>query len=335
MRRSLHFGETTIKPLFTQTPSLNTRMLLAVAASLLLFLMDARLDTFKPVRSALATAVYPIQSLAAMPGSFSDWFSEMFQDRGDLRERITTLEAQALTQNVRMQRMQALERENMRLRELLGSSFRLQERVQIAELLSVDLDPFYQHVIIDKGEQFGVYEGQPVLDSRGVMGQVAEVSQVSSRVVLLTDPSHSLPVQIVRNGLRAVVTGRGLGEPLQVEYLPHNADIRQGDWLVTSGLGGRFPVGYPVGQVMAVDFPQGKAFAEISVSPAAQLGTSRELMLVLPGEKIDFSLKIPPVDLNADSSTDAPLMVPEALQQETPEVPADESTVESPPDNGN
>lgn len=310
-------------------------MLLAVAASLLLFLMDARLDTFKPVRSALATAVYPIQSLAAMPGSFSDWFSEMFQDRGDLRERITTLEAQALTQNVRMQRMQALERENMRLRELLGSSFRLQERVQIAELLSVDLDPFYQHVIIDKGEQFGVYEGQPVLDSRGVMGQVAEVSQVSSRVVLLTDPSHSLPVQIVRNGLRAVVTGRGLGEPLQVEYLPHNADIRQGDWLVTSGLGGRFPVGYPVGQVMAVDFPQGKAFAEISVSPAAQLGTSRELMLVLPGEKIDFSLKIPPVDLNADSSTDAPLMVPEALQQETPEVPADESTVESPPDNGN
>lgn len=313
-------------------------MLLAVAASLLLFLMDARLDMFKPVRSALATAVYPIQSLAAMPSSFSDWFSEMFQDRGDLRERITTLEAQALTQNVRMQRMQALERENMRLRELLGSSFRLQERVQIAELLSVDLDPFYQHVIIDKGEQFGVYEGQPVLDSRGVMGQVAEVSQISSRVVLLTDPSHSLPVQIVRNGLRAVVTGRGLGEPLQVEYLPHNADIRQGDWLVTSGLGGRFPVGYPVGQVMAVDFPQGKAFAEISVRPAAQLGTSRELMLVLPGEKIDFSLKIPPVDLNADLSTDAPLMVPDVLQQETPEapsVPADESTVESPPDNGN
>lgn len=313
-------------------------MLLAVAASLLLFLMDARLDMFKPVRSALATAVYPIQSLAAMPSSFSNWFSDMFQDRGDLRERITTLEAQALTQNVRMQRMQALERENMRLRELLGSSFRLQERVQIAELLSVDLDPFYQHVIIDKGEQFGVYEGQPVLDSRGVMGQVAEVSQISSRVVLLTDPSHSLPIQIVRNGLRAVVTGRGLGEPLQVEYLPHNADIRQGDWLVTSGLGGRFPVGYPVGQVMGVDFPQGKAFAEISVRPAAQLGTSRELMLVLPGEKIDFSLKIPPVDLNADLSTDAPLLVPEALPQETPEAPSvsdDESTVESPPDNGN
>ncbi len=313
-------------------------MLLAVAASLLLFLMDARLDMFKPVRSALATAVYPIQSLAAMPSSFSNWFSEMFQDRSDLRERITTLEAQALIQNVRMQRIQALERENMRLRELLGSSFRLQERVQIAGLLSVDLDPFYQHVIIDKGKQFGVYEGQPVLDSRGVMGQVAEVGQLSSRVVLLTDPSHSIPVQIVRNGLRAVATGRGLGEPLQVEYLPHNADIREGDWLVTSGLGGRFPVGYPVGQVMAVDFPQGKAFGEISVKPAAQLGTSRELMLVLPGEKIDFSLKIPPVDLNADVSTDAPLTVPEAMQQESPETPSAsdaESSVESPSEDGN
>ncbi len=310
-------------------------MLLAVVASLLLFLIDTRLDMFKPVRSALATAVYPIQSLAAMPSSFSDWFTEMFQDRGDLRERITTLEAQALNQNVRMQRMQALERENMRLRELLGSSFRLQERVQIAELLSVDLDPFYQHVIIDKGKQFGVYEGQPVLDSRGVMGQVAEVSQISSRVVLLTDPGHSLPVQVVRNGLRAVVTGRGLGEPLQVEYLPHNADIREDDWLVTSGLGGRFPVGYPVGQVMAVNFPQGKAFAEISVRPAAQLGTSRELMLVLPGEKIDFTLKIPPVDLNTDLPTDTPLIVPEALQQDPPEAPAAKLPFESPPDNGN
>lgn len=293
-------------------------MLIAVVASLLLFLADARLDLFKPVRSALATAVYPIQSIAAMPTSFSDWIGDLFQDRDDLRERITSLEAQALMQNVRMQRMQALERENMRLRELLGSSFRLQERVQIAELLSVDLDPFYQHVIIDKGTQFGVYEGQPVLDSRGVMGQVAEVSQFSSRVVLLTDPSHSIPVQIVRNGLRAVATGRGLGEPLQVEYLPHNADIREGDWLVTSGLGGRFPVGYPVGRVLAVDFPPGKAFADISVQPAAQLGTSRELMLVLPGEKIDFGMTLPDAETNSDPLSALPSLMPEILQPTAP-----------------
>ncbi|AFJ02332.1 Rod shape-determining protein MreC [Methylophaga frappieri] len=267
-------------------------MLLAVLAALLLFFLDGRFDFFKPIRSVLATAVYPVQNLAAAPVTFGDWLQDLFQSRDDLRQRITALEAQNLTQSVRLQRLHTLERENLRLRELLGSSFRLQERVQIAELVSVDLDPFYQHVIIDKGGQFGVYEGQPVLDSRGVMGQVAEVSQFSSRVVLLTDPSHSVPVQVVRNGLRAVATGRGLGEPLQLEFLPRNVDIREGDLLVTSGLGERFPVGYPVGKVIAINFPPGKAFAQITVEPAAQLATSRELMLVLPGEKIDVGLTV-------------------------------------------
>ena len=268
-------------------------MLLAVVASLLLYFLDTRLDYFKPVRMTLSTVVYPAQKLASMPDDFTTWFADFFQGHRQLREKIMKLEAQNLTNSVRMQKMQALESENMRLRELLGSSFRLQERVQVAELLSVDLDPFYQHVIIDKGETFGVYEGQPVLDSLGVMGQVAEVSQFSSRVVLLTDPSHSIPVQIVRNGLRAVVTGRGLGENLQMEFLPHNADVRVGDLLVTSGLGGRFPVGYPVGKVISVNFPQGKSFAEITVTPAARLATSREVMLVLPGEKIDFGITFP------------------------------------------
>ena len=268
-------------------------MLLAVVASLLLYFLDTRLDYFKPVRMTLSTVVYPVQKLASMPDDFTTWFAGFFQGHRQLREKIMKLEAQNLTNSVRMQKMQALESENMRLRELLGSSFRLQERVQVAELLSVDLDPFYQHVIIDKGDTFGVYEGQPVLDSLGVMGQVAQVSQFSSRVVLLTDPSHSIPVQIVRNGLRAVVTGRGLGENLQMEFLPHNADVRVGDLLVTSGLGGRFPVGYPVGKVISVNFPQGKSFAEITVTPAARLATSREVMLVLPGEKIDFGITFP------------------------------------------
>lgn len=268
-------------------------MLLAVIASLLLYFLDTQLDYFKPVRAALSTAVYPIQKIASFPEDVVSWSAELFQGHQQLREKIMTLEAQNLTNSVRMQKMQSLESENMRLRELLGSSFRLQERVQVAELLSVDLDPFYQHVIIDKGKSFGVHEGQPVLDALGVMGQVAEVSQFSSRVVLLTDPSHSIPVQIVRNGLRAVVTGRGLGETLQMEFLPHNADVREGDLVVTSGLGGRFPVGYPVGTIISVDFPQGKPFADIAVDPAAHLSTSREVMLVIPGEKIDFSVTSP------------------------------------------
>ncbi len=261
-------------------------MMLAILASLVLFFLDSRLDYFKPVRAALSTLVYPVQVTASLPTNFVDWLGDFFQEREELREQIAVLNATTMLQDLRLQKMQALERENMRLKELLGSSFRLQERVQVAELVTVDLDPFSQQVIIDKGKNYGVYVGQPVLDAYGVMGQVAETSSLSSRVVLLTDPSHSIPVQINRNGLRAVVTGRGLGEYLQMDFLPHNADVREGDLLVTSGLGGRFPVGYPVGKVVSVNFPQGKAFADIKVEPAANLSTSRELMLVLPGEKI-------------------------------------------------
>jgi rod shape-determining protein MreC len=248
--------------------------------------MDTRLDYFKPVRSAISTIVYPIQATAALPVTFSDWVQTLFSDRDDMQEQIAVLEANNLLMSTRLQKLQTLERENMRLRELLGSSFRLQERVQVAELVTIDLDPFSQQVIIDKGNNYGVYVGQPVLDAQGVMGQVVETSHLSSRVILLTDPSHSIPVQINRNGLRGVVTGRGLGEPLEMDYLPQNADVREGDLLVTSGLGGRFPIGYPVGMVTKVDYQMGQAFTKILVEPAAKLSTSRELMLVMPGEKI-------------------------------------------------
>lgn len=263
-------------------------MLLALIASFVLFFLDTRLNYFVGARQVLSTVVYPIQNIASMPTDVSDWVTDYFQTRKELNEQNTVLEAINLLNSVRLQKMQALERENMRLRKLLSSSFRLQERVLVAELLTVDLDPFSQQVLIDKGERFGVFVGQPVLDATGVMGQVIEVSSFSSRVVLLTDPGHSIPVQVNRNGLRAVATGRGLGKPLQLEFLPQNADIREGDLLVTSGLGGRFPVGYPVGEVINVNFSQGATFASIEVEPAAKLSTSREVLLVLPAEKIEI-----------------------------------------------
>lgn len=286
-------------------------MLIAVIMSVAVFFLDAHLDYFKPVRSSLSTLVYPIQATASLPSDIKDWAKEFFNDRKQLREKIAVMNANNLLQHVRLQKLQSLERENMRLRKLLGSSFRLQERVQVAELLTVDLDPFSQQVVIDKGDNYGVYVGQAVLDATGVMGQVSETSSMSSRVILLTDPSHSIPVQINRNGLRAVVTGRGLGELLQMDFLPHNADVRVGDILVTSGLGGRFPVGYPVGQVVSVDFPQGKPFADIKVEPAAKLSTSREVMLVLPGEKIHTGMAEPLI--KDASSTTAPSTSEEAV----------------------
>ena len=244
------------------------------------------------MRSTLATVLYPIQVIAALPTDLSDWAGDFFQNREQLKSRNNKLETMQMLNSMRLQKLQALERENMRLRELLGSSFRLTERVLVAELLTIDLDPSFQQIVINKGSQDGVFLGQPVLDASGVMGQVSEVYPFSSRVVLITDPSHGIPVQINRNGVRAVATGRGLDMPLQLEHMPHNVDIREGDLLVTSGLGGRFPVGYPVGTVKYVHFPEGRAFAEIAVDPAAHLSTSRELLLVLPVESLDNS-KVP------------------------------------------
>ncbi|RKZ97710.1 MAG: rod shape-determining protein MreC [Gammaproteobacteria bacterium] len=294
-----------MKPLFAHNPSLNTRLLLALIASIVLFFIDTRMNYFVPIRSVLSTVVYPIQTMAALPKDISDWVANYFQSQRQLKEKNTELEATNLLNSVRLQRLKALERENIRLRKLLGSSFRLRERVLVAELLTIDLDPSYQQVVIDKGQRYDVFVGQPVLDATGVMGQVTEVNPFSSRVVLLTDPSHAIPVQVNRNGLRSIATGWGLGESLQLENLPHNADVRIGDSLVTSGLGGRFPVGYPVGTVVSVNFPQGKAFAEIGVKPAAQLSTSREVLLVLPAKMVEISKKSPDTDTETETEAEA------------------------------
>lgn len=253
----------------------------------MLFFLDSRINYFSPVRSVLSTAVYPLQAVASLPTDLSEWLETFFQDRKQLKEKNAQLESINLLNSVRLQTLQNLEHENIRLRGLLGSSFRLNERVKVAEILAIDLDPFSQQVVIDKGERYGVFVGQPVLDATGVMGQVIQVSQFSSHVVLLTNPSHALPVQINRNGLRAVVTGRGHGEALQLEHVPQNADIRIGDLLVTSGLGGRFPIGYPVGRIISVNLLQGQAFADIKVEPAAKLSTSREVLLVLAASSLD------------------------------------------------
>ncbi len=264
--------------------------------SLALYFADTRLNYFLPVRAVLSTLVYPIQTIAAVPTGIKDWTQTFFQDRDNLKQKNAVLEATNLLNSVRLQKLQALERENMRLRELLGSSFRLNERVLVAELLTIDMDPFSQQVVIDKGKQYGIFLGQAVLDATGVMGQITEVGPFSSRAILLTDPSHALPVQINRNGLRAIATGRGLGKPLQLEHLPYSADVRIGDLIVTSGFGGRFPNGYPVGTVSAINYPEGQAFADIQITLAAKVETSREVLLVLPAQKLTVSSDKKPLE---------------------------------------
>lgn len=189
------------------------------------------------------------------------------------------LREEQLLLKTKLLKFAALEQENIRLRGLLDTSFKVGEHVSIAELLSVNLVPYEHIVLVNKGTRFGVHAGQPVFDANGVVGQVLRVSPYSAEVMLITDPNHAIPVQVNRNGLRTIALGTGQTDRLALPYLSSNADIQVGDLLVTSGLGGVFPHGYPVATVTAVA-PQKTAFAKISAAPVAQLDRNRELLLV-------------------------------------------------------
>jgi len=242
--------------------------------------MDHKYKSLESVRDALSVLVYPIQLSVEFPGSVSDWFSESLATRRKLQEEIDSLRTQQLMQKTQMQKLAALEVENIRLRELLDSSFETGEKVLIAELMSVNLDPYKHQVVINKGELHDVYPGQPLVDANGVMGQIVHAGPYTSTAILITDTSHALPVQVNRNGLRSIALGSGSINRLELPYIPNSADIQPGDLLTTSGLGGRFPPGYPVATVESVKHNPGNAFTQVIATPLAHLNSSREVLLV-------------------------------------------------------
>ena len=252
---------------------------LGLLASALMF-VDHTTQWLDQARSALTTLVTPIVVLADVPGNSTRGLTELFSSREDLRTRIADFESELLLLRVKTEKMAALTAENNRLRDLLGSAAKLQDNVLVAELIGVDPNPEHQEVTIDKGRNHGVFVGQPVLDSRGLMGQVIEVSTFSSRVLLISDQSHSVPVQVLRSNLRLIAQGTGIDQQLELLHVNSTADIKVGDQLLSSGLGDRFPVGYPVGVVASVVFDPGKPFAEVTAIPTAQLDRSRHVLLV-------------------------------------------------------
>ncbi|MCK5480656.1 MAG: rod shape-determining protein MreC, partial [Gammaproteobacteria bacterium] len=249
------------------------------------------------VRSALSVIVYPLQLAIELPGSVSDWFSESLSSRRELQEENASLRTQQIMQKVQMQRLAALETENIRLRGLLDASFEVGEKRLIAELMSVNLDPFQHQIVINKGTRDDVFPGQPILDAEGVMGQIVHAGPYTSTAVLITDTSHAIPVQVNRNGLRSIAIGSGAINRLELPYIPNNSDILPGDLLVTSGLGGRFPPGYPVARVSAVQHDPGRSFAQVVAEPLAQLNRSREVLLVWPGETTTVLEPTAPADM--------------------------------------
>lgn len=282
--------------------------MIAVLLSVGLMFADARDRHLSWVRSTLAVVAYPIHWLASQPSQLARALDHRLATEADLRERNALLEQENLALKGRMQRFLALQAENSRLRDLLGSSFKVGDRVLVAELLQVELDPYRQQVLVDKGTSSGVYVGQPVLDANAVMGQVIVANPLTATVLLITDADHALPVQINRNGLRTIATGTGLVNQLRLPHLPKNADVRVGDLLVTSGMGGVFPAGYPVARVVKVADDPNSSFATVNAEPTARLDRSHEVLLVWTVEPTQAAphtsaqaadnqlISVPPVD---------------------------------------
>ncbi len=255
--------------------------------SIALMTLDHRTPYVNSLRSGIAVLVYPLQYLVNFPANVGNWASENFSSRRTLQEENAALRTQNLILTAQLQKLNFIESENIHLRSLLQSSQRMGERILIAELLSVDMDPYKHQVIINKGSASGddIYPGQPFVDAKGIMGRLVHVSPFTSTALLITDPSHNLPVQVNRNGLRAIAKGTGHQARLEIPHLPNNADIKVGDLLVTSGLGCVFPVGYPVAVVEEINIDPSLPFAEIIARPTAELERSREVLLVWPGGK--------------------------------------------------
>ena len=245
----------------------------------LILLAAEQHGVLRTVRTPFAAATYPLQQIVSSPVRFGQSLIESVSTYAKLIAENRKLREEQLLLKTKLLKFAALEQENIRLRGLLDTSFKVGEQVSIAELLSVNLVPYEHIVVVNKGAQFGVHVGQPVFDANGVVGQVLRVSPYSAEVMLITDPNHAIPVQVNRNGLRTIALGTGQTGRLALPYLASNADIQVGDLLVTSGLGGVFPHGYPVATVTDVA-PQKTSFAKISAAPVAQLDRNRELLLV-------------------------------------------------------
>jgi len=249
--------------------------------------------SFETVRGYLQSLVSPLQYLANTPKQVMTWASENIVTRQQLMAENQQYRINELMFHEQTLQLDIIKQENSRLRSLLASPLRSNIKKMVAEVLSVDSDPYSHQVVINRGATNGVYEGQPVLDAQGIVGQVLHVGQRSSRVILITDVSHAVPVRVKRNGLRLIASGSGRIDKLTHNFVPHSADIQVGDLLVSSGLGGKYPEGYPVATVSFVSQDKSREFVSIYSTPVAQINRLRYLLLLSKNKlKSTFTPKI-------------------------------------------
>jgi len=270
-------------PFFNRGPAPLVRLAFFASLSLALLVLDARFRYTEGLRSVLSLAVYPLQTLATLPAALGQRIAGYFASQAQLREENSELRAKLLGASQSAQRFEAAQAETAQLRRLIGAADRLPLKATPAEILYNGRDPYSRKVVIDKGGQNGVTAGSPVVDENGVIGQVTRAHALLAEVTLLTDKEQAIPVQVVRNGRGAVAFGAGASGMLELRFMAANAEIQNGDKLVTSGIDGTYPPGLPVATVARVERDAAYAFARILCQPAAGV-ESGGYVLVLGAE---------------------------------------------------
>ena len=256
------------------------RLVVCAVISFLCISVDRQSNYLNPVRETLSFVVYPIQLAVDLQIGLTETISSYLKTQKTLMNDLEKLRTENLQLSVRAQRYSAVKRENSRLRDLLDFPVVPDQRTIVANILSIDTKSGSQQIVVNKGENTGAQVGQAMVDVHGVIGQVIKVGPYSAIGLLITDPKHSIPVELNRTGLRAVVTGIDESKKLSLSFVPIDADVVTGDLVVSSGLGNRFPSGYPVGTIKSVARVKGESFADISVEPISDLTFSREVLLV-------------------------------------------------------
>lgn len=280
-----------MNPIFKHGPSPQHRLVLVLFCSALLIFFDHKMNSFESARGFLQSMISPLQYLATAPKQMMNWAAENIVTRRQLIADNEQYKINELVFHEQALQLDIVKKENERLRALLASPLRGDARKMVAEILAVDSDPYTHQVVINRGANDGVFEGQAVIDDEGIVGQILHVGTSSSRVLLITDVTHAVPVRISRNGVRLIASGVGVIDRLTHNHVPHSTDIRVDDVLVTSGLGGKFPEGYPVAKVSSVVQDESREFARIQSQPVAKIDRLRYVLLLWPEQSEVASAK--------------------------------------------
>lgn len=243
-------------------------------------LADCRYHQLNAVRGYLSVTVYPIQWMVDAPFRLAGTILEYATTFNQLVQENAELKHQAFLQNARLQKLLSLEAENTRIRALLKSEYHTNETHRVAEIIRINTDPFMHRIILNKGSKQNVRLGEPVIDAKGVIGEVVEVEPLTSRVILLTDTNYGISVENLRNGVRGIAAGTGSMNTLELKHVANTVDLKIGDILVTSGLDGRYPPGYPVGLIQHIERDPSESYVRVKITPSAALDRTREVLLV-------------------------------------------------------